>query len=161
MLILKCKNCGKEFRTYPSKIKMGKGKYCSKKCCLSITNKILEKNGEKTRFIKGRMPWSFKGWTLTKARKDKNKTYKLIYSPGHPFADRHGYVREHRFIMERYLGRYLQPNEIIHHLDGDGLNNAISNLQIMLKCDHDRMNIYLNIHRRWLQKAVKGSSQNK
>ena len=40
-------------------------------------------------------------------------------------------VREHRAIMERHLGRKLEPWEIVHHKDGDTLNNAISNLEVM------------------------------
>lgn len=29
---VKCKNCGREFQIYPYKLKVGRGKYCSKKC---------------------------------------------------------------------------------------------------------------------------------
>jgi endogenous inhibitor of DNA gyrase (YacG/DUF329 family) len=32
MITLKCQKCGKEFGTYSSRIKVGKGKFCSKKC---------------------------------------------------------------------------------------------------------------------------------
>lgn len=32
MIKLNCKQCDKEFSTYPSKIKVGKGKFCSKEC---------------------------------------------------------------------------------------------------------------------------------
>jgi len=32
MVILTCKNCGKKIKKYPSQIKVGEGKYCSKKC---------------------------------------------------------------------------------------------------------------------------------
>jgi len=32
MITLKCKKCGKEFDTYSSRIKVGKGKFCSHKC---------------------------------------------------------------------------------------------------------------------------------
>lgn len=31
-MIKKCKECGKNFRVFNSRIKMGRGKYCSKKC---------------------------------------------------------------------------------------------------------------------------------
>ena len=32
MLIIKCENCGKEYRTFPSCLKRRKNHYCSKKC---------------------------------------------------------------------------------------------------------------------------------
>ena len=39
-MILKCLKCLKEFKTYPSKIKLGRGKYCSKKCSNIVSNVI-------------------------------------------------------------------------------------------------------------------------
>lgn len=40
-------------------------------------------------------------------------------------------VLEHRHIMEQHIGRKLTQSEHIHHKDGNGLNNAIKNLEIM------------------------------
>ena len=46
---------------------------------------------------------------------------------------RHGrsYVLEHRLIVENYLGRNLAPVEVVHHIDGDKINNRIENLQLL------------------------------
>lgn len=36
-MIKNCKVCNKDFVTYPSKINIGRGVYCSRECCLSLT----------------------------------------------------------------------------------------------------------------------------
>jgi transposase len=56
--------------------------------------------------------------------------YVLLKAPEHPNCDRHGYMREHRLVMERVLGRYLLATEVVHHLDGNRGNNAPENLGV-------------------------------
>lgn len=60
---------------------------------------------------------------------DKNG-YRLLRCPNHPYANRLGYVREHRLVVEAHLGRYLLPSEVVHHIDGDHTNNDIGNLEV-------------------------------
>lgn len=38
--------------------------------------------------------------------------------------------REHRVIMERHLGRKLEPWELVHHKDENPQNNSIDNLEL-------------------------------
>lgn len=45
---------------------------------------------------------------------------------------------EHRYIMEQYLGRKLNRNEVVHHKDGDKTNNDIENLVLMSLSEHSR-----------------------
>lgn len=47
------------------------------------------------------------------------------------------YVYEHRLIAEQIIGRMLETGEIVHHKDGDKLNNSVENLEVLTKEIHD------------------------
>lgn len=65
----------------------------------------------------------FKGWYM----KDG---YIYVY-----VSKRH-YEPLHRVLMEQHIGRKLLPDEHMHHIDGDPLNNSISNLAITNRSEH-------------------------
>jgi len=56
--------------------------------------------------------------------------------PNHPYSNSEGYVFEHRLVMEKVLGRYLEPWEQVHHIDGVRDHNADDNLQLITPSQH-------------------------
>ena len=90
--------------------------FCSRKCA----NRNTARNRRTT-----------KGWTIT------SSGYKMLLRKDHPNASSYGYVMEHRIVMEAKLGRLLTPNEVVHHKNGDRLDNRPANLVAMEKRKHD------------------------
>lgn len=60
----------------------------------------------------------------------------------HPYQRRrptrkYGDILEHRLVMEKHLGRYLEPIEVVDHIDGIRLHNDLSNLRLFAtNADH-------------------------
>jgi len=79
--------------------------------------------------------------TTVKSRNGRMKTgtgYDYVQAPDHPYATRKGYVLEHRLVMEKKLGRYLNKGEKVHHINGNPLDNRIENLIVLSQRTHVR-----------------------
>ena len=135
-ITLKCSVCGKEFEKVASIYrhdmkKCTAGKFCSKKCFYNSAEIRKPKDGKRelSRWWKGGRIYE--------------RGYKMILVDDHPNAVLKGsglkYVREHRLVMEKHLGRYLTNDEVIHHKNGDPLDNRIENLEIMTNSEHSSM----------------------
>ena len=86
----------------------------------------------------GKIPWN-KGKKVPETSKENNpnwkggrylsKGYIMVHVGDHPFASKY-YYKEHRFVMEQHLGRYLSRSEKIHHINGIKTDNRIENLML-------------------------------
>jgi len=139
MQTVKCFQCGKDVKKYPSQIKLHKKQFCNR-ACKSEWNKTLpgfwlgKRMSNMARQNMSANHADFSGskngrWKGGK-RVDKNG-YILVQKKDHPYCDRHGYVRQHRLIMEKKIGRYLEPKEVVHHKDHDKQNNKTGNLLLL------------------------------
>ncbi|MBK8424388.1 MAG: HNH endonuclease [Elusimicrobia bacterium] len=66
----------------------------------------------------------------------KKGGYLVELCPWHPYATKAGYVPQHRLVIERHIGRFLKPNEHVHHRDNSKTNNHIDNLELLTEHDH-------------------------
>lgn len=89
---------------------------------------LLYKHGHNTRGISNIIGGSkHPHW---KGGKIIHNKYIYIWVPDHPNCDSRGYVREHRLVMEKYIGRKLESSEVVHHKNGIKNDNRIENLEL-------------------------------
>lgn len=63
-------------------------------------------------------------------KKVRSDGYIGLFFPEHPNSTRDGYIMEHRFVMEKHLGRELKSEEVVHHINHDRKDNRIENLML-------------------------------
>ena len=131
--------------TQGQKRKNFSGETFCRKCC---TQKAANANRGKPSFKKGKRQLevsgpnspSWKGGTYI-----SSDGYRMIYvrndSPTVSTIKWSNYVKEHIAVMENLLQRELTSSEVIHHIDGDKLNNEIDNL---LLCSSDKQHRQLH-----------------
>lgn len=135
MLIVRtCLTCEKEFNPRLDQIKRGNGKYCSRKCqppsnkgiphSIEAKQKMSESHKGKTHSVETRRKMSeshvgcFEGSKHPQWKGGRIKDavgYIRVFKPDHPFSSSKGYILEHRFIIEKQIGRYLTVKEVGHH----------------------------------------------
>jgi len=138
-----CDFCKTEFITTYFKATYHKHLFCSRNCFIEY--KKITSLGENNNFYgkkhkqksidkfldsigDSRKGSGNSGWNGGRAKTDSG--YVLIFMPEHPFKCRGKYIREHRLVMEKFLGRYLLPKEQVHHINGNRQDNRIENLML-------------------------------
>ncbi len=115
--ITKCLECEKEREFTYSKIRKGGGLYCSVHCRAVVQGR--DKRMEKHPKWQGGIRHDKRGYILIKQE-----------------TGNRGYKRQHRLIMEKYLGRKLEDWEWIHHKNGIKDDNRIENFAIVVAETH-------------------------
>lgn len=108
--------------------------HSGKKLSEEHIRKIVENNKNRIRSeaFKQKMSMITKGERNSqwKGGRRKQSGYIMCLKPNHPNSSKEGYVFEHRLVMEEFLGRYLKPEEIIHHKNEIRDDNRIENLML-------------------------------
>jgi hypothetical protein len=123
----KCKDCGKELSLQSKRITVR---------CRSCNAKHLWSTGKIGKEISGANNHNYKGGKYKNSR-----GYIIVLSPDHPNATVKDYVLEHRLVMEKKLGRYLNPSELVHHLNNIKTDNRPENLSLKTRHTHDTRSV--------------------
>lgn len=113
-----CDMCGKYFSVIPCH---KDSVFCSHKCYWeSMKGKSIRNRGNAL----GKEHPKWKGGLCKHGR-----GYIKEYAPQHPMQSGN-YVSQHRLVMEKHLGRYLLPKEVVHHINGIKDDNRLENLML-------------------------------
>jgi hypothetical protein len=103
-----CEQCGQRYHA-----ERKERKFCGRRC--ADINRGLKFRGQGA-------PWYKGGWVGSHG-------YRVV-------SVNRVQTLEHRRLMEEHLGRQLETNEHVHHIDGDKHNNSIDNLELLSPREH-------------------------
>lgn len=107
----------------------------------SVANKGKILSEAQRKAISERNSCNYNGLNGYGHTKNHNRGYILAYAPKHPNAHKDGYVMLHTVLMELKIGRYLNGDEVVHHINHNRSDNRIENLVLMNKHEHSAMHM--------------------
>ena len=125
--IRSCQICLKDFYVTPCQTKRNHGVVCSKECRVILVGRKM--SGPKSPLWKGGVYQGADG-------------YVYISQHGHP-RDRNGFVKRAVLVVEKKLGRFLEPGEIVHHINQVKDDDRPENLTAMNRLEHNRLHAEL------------------
>ncbi len=151
-----CELCDKTFRPLSSN---NVGRFCSKTCydewqrrrrvtiiCLVCGTSVIRKHGEavarsghycsKRCSEAGQVRNGLGRFHNGREAVINQDGYVLIWEPDHPAAYRNGRMFEHRWVVEQTLGRRLDPDDQVHHVNGIKTDNQPGNLAVKTAREH-------------------------
>jgi hypothetical protein len=140
-----CTYCKKE-----NSVRKGR-KYCSRECYgkdrkgkpshaiwgEGVRKSLSEQYMGKGNPMYGKKPWNW-GKRMPEISGENHPNYKGGWvQDGYKFLLKDGrQVGEHTYIMEQHIGRRINSNEVVHHTNGNRLDNRIENLELITRGEH-------------------------
>jgi hypothetical protein len=126
---IQCDFCKKEFERYEKSIKKDRN-FCSRECMNSARSKKHNPEGYRRNFNAhhlAELNRKLNPTRMTQETKARLRAAHLGKGEGKAYTKIHG-RHTHRIMAEVILGRPLKKGEVVHHIDGNKLNNSPENL---------------------------------